>query len=87
MAQQPLVAQRLLLIEASRSQSVRDATSGRAALDECSARRKDLHLTTHNTQEKDIHAPAASEPTNERPQTHVLASAATAIGISVYCTN
>jgi hypothetical protein len=32
-------------------------TFGRTPLDEWSANRRDLYLTTHNTQEKNIHAP------------------------------
>jgi hypothetical protein len=35
----------------------RRTTVGRTSLDEWSARRKDLYLTTHNTQQTNIHAP------------------------------
>ena len=48
---------------------------GRTPLDEWSARRRDLYLTTHNTLARNIHAPEGFEPTipaSERPQTHAL---------------
>jgi len=48
-AQQPIVGQDLLIIEDSRSHSVLQLTLGRTSLDEWSARRRDLYLTTHNT--------------------------------------
>jgi hypothetical protein len=66
MAQQPLVGQGLLLIEASRSHSFRHITLGRTPLDEWSARRRDLYLTTHNThsQETDIHTPGGIRTRN-----------------------
>jgi len=45
------VGQDLLIIEASRSRS--DTTTlGRTPLDEWSARRRDLYLTTHNTHKR-----------------------------------
>jgi hypothetical protein len=50
--QQPLVGQGLLIIEASGSHL--GTTLGRTPLDEWSARRRDLYLTTHSTQ-KDTH--------------------------------
>jgi hypothetical protein len=49
MAQQTLVGQGLLIIEASRSHSVKHATLSRISLDEWSARRRDFYLTTRNT--------------------------------------
>jgi hypothetical protein len=55
-------------------------------LDEGSARRIDLYLTTHNTHNRqtDIHAPVRdSNPqsqASERPQTYALDRAATGIG-------
>jgi hypothetical protein len=51
MAQQPLVGQGLLVIEASgsHSQSFRHTTLWKTPLDDWSSRRRDLHLTTHNT--------------------------------------
>jgi hypothetical protein len=59
-AQQPLVGQGFHIIVASRSRSD-TPHSRRTPLDEWSARRKDLYLTTLNTQEKDIHAPGGFE--------------------------
>jgi hypothetical protein len=49
---QPLVAQGLLLIEASQSQSVRHTTLGRTPLDKWSAQHSVLYLTTHNTHKR-----------------------------------
>jgi hypothetical protein len=49
MAQQSLVGQGLLIIEASRSHSV---TLGRTPLDEWSARCRDLYMTTNNNNNK-----------------------------------
>ena len=48
MAQQPLVCQELLIIEGFMI-THRRTTRGRTPLDEWSARRRDLNLTTHNT--------------------------------------
>jgi hypothetical protein len=49
----------------------RRATVGRTPLDECSARRRDFYLTTHNTHNRQISMPPmAFEPTiaaGERP--------------------
>jgi len=57
---------------------------GRSSLDEWSARRKDLYLTTHNTQKRQIAIPPVGfEPTisaDERLQTYVLDRAATGTG-------
>jgi hypothetical protein len=69
------------MVEASRSHS-RHTTFGRTTLDEWSARRRDLHLTTHNTHNRH-HAPAEFEPkipASEGPQTYVLDRAATETG-------
>ena len=56
---------------------------GRTPLDEWSARRRDLYLTTHNTHNRQISMPPAGlEPTisaGERPQTYALHRAATTI--------
>ena len=49
MAQQRLVGQGLLIIEASRSHWVRHTTLGRTSLDEWSAWRRHLYLKTHST--------------------------------------
>ena len=57
MAQQPLEDQGLFIIEASRSHPVRHTTLGSTPLDEWSARRRDLYLTTQHSQETYIHAP------------------------------
>ena len=59
-------------------------TLGRNPLDEWSARRRDLYLTTHSTHKKQISmSPARFEPAiaaRKRPRTHALVSAATGIG-------
>ena len=74
-----LVGQGLLIIEASRSHS--DTTHGRTPLDDWSARRRYLYLTTENT--SDIHAPRwdtnPQSQASERPQTHALDREATGI--------
>ena len=58
---------------------------GRSSLDEWSARRGDLHLTTHNTHNRQTSMPPVGfDPTvsaGERPQTHALDRAATGTGI------
>jgi hypothetical protein len=56
MARQPLVGQELLIVKTSRSHWLRHIKLGRTPLDEWSARRRDLCLTTHHSQETDIHA-------------------------------
>ena len=57
---------------------------GRTPLDEWSARRKDLYLTTHNTHNRQTSMPPVGfEPTisaSERPQTYALDRAATGTG-------
>jgi hypothetical protein len=54
---------------------------GRAALDEGSACRRDLYLTTHTIHKRQESIPQAgfegTFPTSEGPQTHVLDRAAT----------
>jgi len=59
-------------------------TVGRTPPDEWSARRRDLHLTTHNTHNRQTSMPPVGfEPTNsagERPQTYALDRATTGIG-------
>jgi len=56
---------------------------GRTSLDEWSARRRDLYLTTHNTHNRQTSMPPVGfEPTisaGERPQTYALDRAATDI--------
>ena len=69
----------LSIVKASRSHS-RQKTLSRTLLDEWSARRKALYLTTHNTHKRQTSMlPAGFEPTipaSERPQTHALDRAA-----------
>jgi len=62
-------------------------TVGRSPLDEWSARRRDLYLTTHNTHNKHPGPLVGFEPTisaGERPQTYVLDDAATGTGVEHY---
>jgi hypothetical protein len=62
----------------------RRTTVGRTPLDEWSARRRDLYLTTHNTHNRQTTmSPVEFEPTisaGDRPQTYVLDCAATGTG-------
>ena len=62
----------------------RRTTVGRTSLDEWSARRRDLYLTTHNTYNRQTSMPPVGfEPTisaGERPQTYALDRAATGTG-------
>jgi hypothetical protein len=75
MAQETIVAQRLLIIEASQSYS-RPVTAGRNPLDEWSLQRKDLYVTAHNTHKRETSMHTAGfEPAflaSERPQTHAI---------------
>jgi len=77
-----LEGQDLLIIEASRSHSVKHATLGRTPLDEWSAWRRDLWQ--HTTLTRDISMPPAgfepAIPASERPHTQALDRAATVIG-------
>ena len=63
----------------------RRTTVGRTPLDDWSARRRDLYLTTHNTHNRQISMPPVRfEPTisaGERPQTYALDRAATGTGL------
>jgi hypothetical protein len=69
-AQQPLVGQGLLIIEALRSHS-RHITLGKTLLGEGSVRRRDLYLTTHNTQNGQTPMPPAGfEPTSPKASDH-----------------
>jgi len=56
-------------------------------LDERSTRHRDLYLTnTQHSQERNIHTPAAFEPTtpaSELPQTHALDRGVNGIGMSI----
>jgi len=62
----------------------RRTTVGRSPLDEWSARRRDLYLTTHNTHNRQISMPTVGfEPTisaGERPQTYALDRVVTGTG-------
>jgi hypothetical protein len=62
-------------------------TVGRTPLDEWSARRRDLYLTTHNTHNRQTSMPPVGfEPTistGERSQTHALDHAATGTGAPI----
>jgi hypothetical protein len=65
----PLGALGLLIIEASRSHT-QTHTLGRTPLDEWSAHRRDLYLTTHNTHKRQTSMPSAGFepiPASERP--------------------
>jgi hypothetical protein len=64
--------------------TLRHNTLGRTPLDEWSARRRDLYLTTQNTHKRQTSMPPAgfefTIPASERPQTHAWDRAATGIG-------
>ena len=66
-------------------QTQRRTTLGRTPLDEWSARRRDLYLTTHNTHNRQISMPQVgfepTIPTGKRPQTYALDRAATGTGM------
>jgi len=65
--------------------TLRHTTLGRTPLDEWSARRIDLYLTTHNTHNRQTSmSPTGFEPmipASERPHIHALDSTATEIGV------
>ena len=71
--------------------TLRHTTLGKTPLDERSARRRDLYLTTHTThkRQKSIHQ-VGFEPTvpvSERPQTNALDGATTGTGdVRIYTT-
>jgi len=64
--------------------TLRHTTLSRTPLDEWSARRGDLYLTTHNTHKRQKSMPLGrfdpTIPASERPQTHTLGRAAIAVG-------
>jgi hypothetical protein len=76
MAQQLLMGHGLLIFEATRSDSDRHTTLGRTPLDEWSAWRRDLYLTTHNPHKRQTSMPPEGFehiiPASERPQIHAL---------------
>ena len=84
-AQHPAVGQGFLNIDVSRPHSVRHTTLSRTPLDQRSAPRTDLYLTTHSTLKRQIlMSPAGFKPTipdSKRPQAHNLDRAATWIGL------
>ena len=86
LVQQPPVGQGPL-IHRYLDHTQRRTTVGRTPLDEWSARRRDLYLTTHNTHSRQTSMPPVGfEPTipaSERPQTYPLERAATGIGYSM----
>ena len=67
--------------------TLRHTTFGRTHLDEWSARRRHLYLTTHNTHKRQTSMPPAgfqlTIPASERPQTHALDRTATGIDYEV----
>jgi hypothetical protein len=81
MAQHPLMDQGL--IDRAFTITISHTKPGRTPLDELSARRRELSLTTHSTHKRLTSTPwPRFEPTiqtSEQPQTHALDRAATAI--------
>jgi hypothetical protein len=76
----------LVQLNGARAQThTRAHTIGRTPLDEGSARRTDLYLTTHNTHNRQTSmTPSGFEPANPAnkwPQTHTLDRAASVIGV------
>jgi hypothetical protein len=88
MARQPLGGLGRLIFRGFTITLCRDTTLGRIPLDEWSARRRDLYLTTHNTHKRQTYMPPAgfepAIPAGERPQTHALDGTAIAIGLISY---
>jgi hypothetical protein len=88
MTQQPLGGLDRLIFRRFTITHFRHTTLDTTPLDEWSARRRDLYLTTHNTHNRQTYMPPVGfEPTilvSERPQTHVLDRAATGIGCVWY---
>jgi hypothetical protein len=66
MAQQPLVDQGLLIVEASQPHSIRHTTLGISPLDEWSAQRRDLYLTIDNTRKRQASFPPAHRKVNSK---------------------
>jgi hypothetical protein len=71
--------------------TLRHTTLNRTPLDEWSARRKDLYLTTHNTRKRHIPMPPLgfepAIPASERPQNHALDRAVTGIWLLIQSNN
>jgi hypothetical protein len=80
------VSLEILIVAVSRSQS--DPTFGKIPLDEWSALRRDLYLTTHNSHRRQISFLSArfepAFPASAWPQTHTLDREAIRIDISAY---
>jgi hypothetical protein len=69
----------------SRLHDQRHTTLGRTSLEKWSFRRRDHYLTTHNSHNRDIHAPSEpAVPARERPQTHALNHASGERGPKIY---
>jgi hypothetical protein len=88
MAQEPLVTHGLLIIDTSRSQSLRHTIGCKTVGDERSTRRTDLYLTTHNTHNRQTSMTPAgfgpAIPASQRSQTHSLDRAAVGINVFAY---
>jgi hypothetical protein len=86
----PYAGYDLLIVEVYRSHTQWRTTIGRTPLDELSARRSDLYLTTNTHNRQTSMHPAGFEPTisaGKRPQTHALDRAASGAGCQIaYCT-
>jgi len=61
-----------LVVEVSRYTEFRHTTLGRTPLDEGSARRRDLYLTTLNIHKKQTWGFEPAIPASDRPQTYAL---------------
>jgi hypothetical protein len=88
MAREPLGGLGRLIFRDFTITHFRHTTLSRTPLDEGSALRRDLYLTTHNIHKRQTSMPPAgfepAIPVSERPQTHALNRAATGIGIMSY---
>jgi hypothetical protein len=87
MAWQPLGDLGRLIFRGFTITIFRHTTLGRTPLDEWSAGRRDLYLTTHNTHNRQTFMPSVgfepAIPASERPQTHALDRTATGIGLLI----
>jgi hypothetical protein len=82
MARLPQVGQGLLIFGDPRLHSYKHTTLGRTALDERSARCRDLYLTTHNTYNRQTSTNRRDSKTQSQQATNTLESTAT--GIACY---
>ena len=84
LAQQPLLGQDLLIIQTSRSHSVRQTIFSRTPLDEWSSRHRDFYLMTHNTHNRQTFMPVVrfepAIPASERLQIYALDRTVAGIG-------